>query len=118
MLDNFFTINLPYGLVRNDDGSWMPFNREHMPIGFNNQSKPSIISHSYDEYPYYTKYEGLTDNILLDLADEFDKNESGEIVKIYLYNANYNPTYQNYDSDAVWNKYFNKIRTLSKLKVK
>ena len=118
MLDNFFTINLPYGLIRNDDGSWMPFNRERMSLGYNTDSKPSVISNPYNEYPYYTEYLGLTENIFLDLADEFERDKKGKIVKIYFYSPSYDPTAQNFDSDAVWNRYFNKIRTLSKLKVK
>jgi len=35
MLGNFFRINMPYGIIRNENGEWMAFNREYMPLGFN-----------------------------------------------------------------------------------
>lgn len=34
MLENFFRINLPYGMIRNDKNEWMCFNREYMPLGY------------------------------------------------------------------------------------
>lgn len=118
MLNNFFTINLPYGLTKGENDTWIPFNREYMPLGYNNTVKPNIYSDTYRDIPYNTRYSGLTDIILLDLAEDFERDESNQITKIYFYSDNTNPTAQNYESDAVWNKYFNKIRTLSKLKVK
>lgn len=118
MLNNFFTINLPYGLFKSENDTWVPFNREYMPLGYNNTGGSNIFSDYYIDIPYNTKYLGLTEEILMNLADHFERDENNQINKIYLYVDISNPTSQNYDSDAVWNKYFNKIRTLSKLKVK
>lgn len=30
MLNNFFRINLPYGIAKNDNDEWMTFNCEYM----------------------------------------------------------------------------------------
>lgn len=38
MLNDFFRINLPYGIAQNNKGEWMAFNREYRPIGFNELS--------------------------------------------------------------------------------
>ena len=32
-LSNFFKINLPYGIKRNENGQWTAFNREYKPLG-------------------------------------------------------------------------------------
>jgi hypothetical protein len=34
-LTDFFRKNLPYGIARNENGEWMAFNREYLPLGFN-----------------------------------------------------------------------------------
>lgn len=31
-LDDFFRINMPYGMQRNGDGEWFVFNREYKPF--------------------------------------------------------------------------------------
>ncbi len=33
-LSDFFRINLPYGMMRNESGEWFVFNREYAPLGF------------------------------------------------------------------------------------
>jgi hypothetical protein len=35
MLTDFFRINLPYGMQKNEKGEWMFFNREYVPLGWN-----------------------------------------------------------------------------------
>jgi hypothetical protein len=34
-LTDFFRINLPYGIQKNDVGEWSAFNREYKPLGWN-----------------------------------------------------------------------------------
>jgi hypothetical protein len=36
-LTDFFRINLPYGLKRNDNDEWFCFNREYVPLGWNSK---------------------------------------------------------------------------------
>ncbi len=39
MLSDFFRINLPYGISRTDDNEWFAFNREYLPLGWNDSDK-------------------------------------------------------------------------------
>ena len=68
MLTNFFRINLPYGIAQNENDEWMAFNREYMPLGFNNQEFKEHVGSSYMDKPIYTKYNGLTEKFLTEIA--------------------------------------------------
>lgn len=119
MLGNFFRINLPYGIARNNDGEWMAFNREYMPLGYNDTRLSGDPGNSFQEQPIYTKYKGLTDKVLIELAHSEDavrRNEKNEITTIFLYNDRLNPTNQQKDEPELWNSYFDKLKRLSKLK--
>jgi len=63
MLSDFFRINLPYGIERNDKGEWKAFNREYMPIGYNNDRKGMV-----EDDRLYTKYKGVTERLQIELA--------------------------------------------------
>lgn len=39
MLADFFRINMPYGMKQNKEGKWIIFNREYMPLGWNDVEK-------------------------------------------------------------------------------
>lgn len=43
MLDNFFRINLPHGLKRQDRNKWIVFNREYAPLGWNSKANSKSI---------------------------------------------------------------------------
>jgi hypothetical protein len=117
-LFNFFRINLPYGISRNDAGQWIAFNREYLPIGWNTTTgNESIIAKEYNEIPVYTTYPGLTEKFLISIAvDEksIHRNEKGEIVQVFLYNDRTNPTT---DSNH-WDSYFNRIKKLGSVERK
>lgn len=116
MLNNFFRINLPYGIGKNDKGDWMAFNREYMPLGFNDLNYKHSPIHSYKDFPVHTKYKLLTDKMLSNLSDEehlITRNEAGEIVIVFFYNDSTNPV--NNSSEELWQKYFKKIKKLAKL---
>ena len=57
-LCNFFRINLPYGIYRNEHDEWFAFNREYMPLGYNS-TKHKRGFDSYSTLPLFTKYKGL-----------------------------------------------------------
>lgn len=121
MLDNFFRINLPYGFARNENGEWMAFNREYMPLGYNENGKKGMPGESYSELPVYTKYNRITEDFLVGLADDknaIHRNDKGEIVKVFLYDDGSNPVNQSSDKPALWNNYFSKLKKLSGLKIK
>jgi len=120
MLSDFFRINLPYGIAKNEQGEWMAFNREYKPLGF---SVPTInVGHPTDlnlDLPLYAKYGKLTEKYLLKIADDessINKNEKGEINMIFLYSDKTNP--MNTQDEEDWNRYFKKLRILSVLKKK
>lgn len=121
MLNNFFRINLPYGIAKNDNGEWMAFNREYMPLGFNDYNFKEHPGFSYGDKPIYTKYQRLTEKLLLEVAHHptkgISRNEAGEIVKVFFYDDRSNPVNQKTDSAAIWNEYFAKLKRLSKVKV-
>lgn len=120
MLNNFFRINLPYGFAKNENGEWMAFNREYRPIGYNESSKKELPGENYLDLPVYTKYQRVTEKLLLDIVDDehaIQRNDKGEIVKIFLYNDGTNPVNQSSDKPKLWENYFKKLQRLSKLKI-
>jgi hypothetical protein len=120
MLNNFFRINLPYGIAKNENGEWMAFNREYMPLGFNNINSKGLPGSSYQDLPVYTKYEKITEKFLLEIADseyEIHHNEKGEIIKVFLYDDGTNPINQPKEKKHLWDSYFDKLKKLSRLKI-
>jgi len=121
MLSDFFRINLPYGIQRNADGGWCAFNREYMPLGFNIDHHSTATSVNHTEAPIYTEYLRITESLLLSLADSpnsIDRDQNGNITRIWLYNDKTNPMNQRIDSKELWNSYFEKLKKLSKLQRK
>lgn len=117
-LTKFFRINLPYGILRNENGEWMAFNREYLPLGFNDAYHKFENSKNFDGIPVFTNYKGLTQNKLLKIAGvekNIIRNEQGEIIKIFLYDDGTNPVNQHKDSKLLWDQYFSKLNSLAKL---
>jgi len=116
-LTDFFRINMPYGMERNDQNQWRVFNREYKPIGFNTREELKM-----DEYPIWVEYPGLSDSIIKKIAHEgfVIKNDQGQIIKFWFYNDASNPTnYNSKDDDqGLWSDYFNKLQLLAKFKKK
>lgn len=117
MLDNFFRINLPYGIGQNKNGEWMAFNREYMPLGYNDYSlkRGGHPRESFNELPIYTSYKGLTEKFLLSLAaDEssITRDDKGNIITVYFYKDSSNPVNVK-DNKALWESYFDKLKRLS-----
>jgi hypothetical protein len=110
-LGDFFRINMPYGMKRNDKNEWFVFNREYKPLGFNTNENIKE-----EQHPVYTKYKALTEAKIIKIAwsdnDGIRRNEKGEIYMFWLYNDATNPK----DSPKYWNDYFEKIKILSNLK--
>lgn len=120
MLNNFFKINLPYGIMKNDNDEWTAFNREYQPLGVNESDFNSLHPELLNNLPIRTKYKGLTEKKLISLAyaeNGIHRNDKGEIWRIYFYNDKLNPTAKNAQKD-LWDNYFEKIKEISKLEVK
>lgn len=121
MLNNFFRINLPYGIAKNEAGEWMAFNREYRPIGFNENSKKGDPGTSYMDLDVYTFFGVISEKVLLSLADSetaIVRNSKSEIIKVFFYDDKTNPVNQSTSKPQLWEAYFLKLKTLSKLKVK
>lgn len=120
MLDKFFKVNLPYGLIKNDKNEWAVFNREYQPLGFTIREHESVTQGSFDHLPIRAKYNRLTEKVLLEIAFDTERgihrNEEGEIYQVYLYNDGTNPV--NIDEDKLWDDYFKRLKKLSKLSLK
>lgn len=115
-LNTFFSINMPYGITRNNDNEWIAFNREYMRLGWNAiENKKSIQENDvYSEFPIYTKYKNLSEKVLLEIAgvNKIDRNTNNEIVRVFFYKDKTDPQY----SPEYWNEYFDKLKMLSRLK--
>ncbi|AWX44824.1 hypothetical protein HME9304_01829 [Flagellimonas maritima] len=112
-LNNFFKVNLPYGMMKNENSEWTCFNREYKPLSSND----SLIEVDQKDF-IYTKYKGLTENVLRKLADTEDslRIENGKIIKVFFYSDTTNPS--NFSNTALYKSYFKKLEILSKLKSK
>lgn len=110
-LTDFFRINMPYGMRKNEKGEWMFFNREYTSLG---NSVNDAIS---EDSSYYCIYSGITEKMLELLAEEesIDRNDKGEIMRICFYSDKTNPSGVDVN-DELWNIYMDKIKKLCKLK--
>ena len=93
---DFFSINLPYVIRGNNTKGWIALNREYQPISTKYKSK------------------SLTEKKMKELSVDGELLKEDEDYVIFLYNDKTNPVKSNIN----WNTYFEKIRTLSKLKLK
>ena len=121
MLSDFFRINLPYGIAKNEKDEWMAFNREYLPLGFNTTESKGLPGNDYLDLPIYTRYKAVSEKLLSELADSedsIDRNESGEIIRIFLYKDATNPMNFTPQKQELWDRYFKKVARLSKLSVK
>jgi len=126
MLSDFFRINMPYGLYKNKSGQWMAFNREYLPLGFNDtntalrDSLGVIDSLPFKQMPIHTTYNGITEKLIESITHGIDRNENGEIWRFFLYNDETNPMNNKPSKkrDNYFLDYFKKVEKLSKLKVK
>ncbi|MCB0476726.1 MAG: hypothetical protein KDC84_01085 [Crocinitomicaceae bacterium] len=116
MLSDFFRINLPYGITRKEDGSWMAFNREYMPLGYNNTMYKNIPNVLYTDLPIYTQYKIKKGQLDFLESDGTQYNDKGEAIKYFLYDDETNPANQTLDKKELWDLYFEKLKRLSKLK--
>ena len=124
MLSDFFRINLPYGISRTKDDEWFAFNREYLPLGWNDWDKKATfhLEEKNENMSIYTKYKGLTEKLLKELVDSIESDikydENGKIQTIYLYKDGSNPMNQDSMNNKYWKIYFDKLKKLSKLSIK
>lgn len=113
-LDNFFRINLPYGLQKDNEDRWTVFNREYLPLS-NIDVHTEFVEDETEKY-VFTKYSGMTENFLLKIAARLNRDSSGNLDKIWLYSDADDPLQHNTKEN--WNKYFEKLKAISVLKIK
>lgn len=116
MLSDFFRINLPYGIARNEAGEWVAFNREYLPLGFNKTLvNPGFDINGKSDYPIHTKYRNIKEQTLLKLADQesaISRDEAGKVQTVFLYDDRTNPMNDN----KFWDHYIEKLKIVSKFK--
>lgn len=119
MLDNFFRINLPYGIMKNGKDEWTCFNREYAPLGYNSKDGvPSIYSENLSPPFIFTKYQFIGESFLLQLAgseEHLKRDANGKIEIVFLYSDRTNPT--NRHKKEYWEIYFEKLRLLASKKI-
>ena len=117
-MSSFFRINFPYGIAKNEDGEWMAFNRDYLPLGFSDLSLKGDPGFSYQEYPIYLKYRNLSSKKLMKLAgkEAFIRRDSkGEISTVFLYDDRTNPSIPGYGQAEFWEQYCSKLKMLTTL---
>ncbi len=113
-LSNFFKINLPCGIKRNDSGHWVAFNREYKPLGQKNSFK-HIPGADFS----YTNYGRRSDRLLMELADgktSVDMDENNVITKVFFYDDATNPSNHVEYEARLWDKCFEMLSILSNQK--
>lgn len=115
-LTDFFRINFPYGMKKNKNDEWFVFNREYMPLGWNSKFNQESIHKemTYSEFPVYTKYKDLTENLILEIIkdkERIHKNNQNGIVQIFFYDDKTNPK----SNPKYWNDYIDIIKSFSEL---
>ena len=109
-MTDFFRINMPYGMLRNDAGEWMFFNREYTALGSKSRDRVP------EDSDFYCAYTGITEKLLLELAvGSADRNENGEIVRICFYSDQTTPALMTID-DEKGNVYTEKLKKLCALR--
>lgn len=96
---DFFTINMPSGMIRNKHNEWFVFNRDFLPLGWNSTDlhEPIDKDDVYKQVPVFTEYKDLTD------AD-------GNLKKVYLYTERTDP----HTHKQFWERYFDILLVLSR----
>ena len=116
-LQDFFRINMPYLIVKNSKGEWTAFNREYVPLGWNNKFKGESIDNDdcYSDIPIWTNYINAKETILKKLIDnesQVEYDSKGKLNKIFLYGDATNPL----NDGRYWSTYLKKIKILSQLR--
>ena len=109
-LDNIFKINFPYGMMKNEDGNWTFVNRGYHPLS----KTTSDAKDNLHEFTY-TKYKGITEKLLIEIGDRFERGNDDKINKVWFYNTTTNPSLSDKKED--WENYFNTLKKLGRLKI-
>ena len=120
MLTDFFRVNMPYGMRRNENQEWMFFNRDYMPIGWSSTKRTGGEPEdtTFDDIPVYARYKNVPESFLLKLSisgeRSLKRNSKGEIIEVNFYNDETNPQ----KNSQYWNQYFTVLQHLSKLEIR
>ncbi|MDR2970072.1 MAG: hypothetical protein LBV32_10795 [Tannerellaceae bacterium] len=100
--------------------SWMAFNRENQPIGFNTDVR--IETESKDSaLPVYASFFGLSNEVIMELTDYDEsvikRDERGNICQFWLYSDATNPMNQRSRENKFWKLYWDKLEILSELTI-
>lgn len=103
---------------KNNEGEWMFFNREYVPLGWNStkHATQSTYWDFYSDLPVYTKYKGLTEAKLEKLAwskEGLKYDDVEKIEMVFFYNDKTNPL----NDTKHWPDYIDKLKLLSKLQI-
>ena len=119
-LNTFFTINMPYGIQKNDKNEWVAFNREYAPIGWNEYLKEGGANltekESTSHLPIKTSYKSI-DRVILKYSNMYDnlvqRNNKGEIDTLFFYDDGTKPTI----NKKYWDAYTDKLFIFTSLNV-
>lgn len=112
MTTDFFRMNLPYGMQKNEKGEWMFFNRNYKPLGCATRD----FIEDKDLVDFYAEYPIMDEAFLLLLGENGSvrKDEKGDIWRVWFYNDASVPSLEKLDEEK-WNNYISKIKLLASL---
>lgn len=111
-LTDFFRINMPYGIVKNEKGQWAAYNREYLPLGMTDETRPRITDFSANQ-EHFSTYQGMTEEFLFSLLGKdcvLKRNEYMAINQLFFYKNG--DILQTDELDS----YFKRLKELSKRK--
>ena len=111
---DFFTINMPSGMIKNKRGEWFVFNRDFLPLGWNSTDlhEPIDKDDVYKQIPVFTEYNGLTDALIeSSIGDQGEvvRDADGNLKKVYFYVERTDP----HTHKEFWGRYCDILLTLS-----
>ena len=112
---DFFTINMPSGMIRNKHNEWFVFNRDFLPLGWNSTDlhEPIDKDDVYKQVPVFTEYKDLTDGIIesaIGDQGEIVRDADGNLKKVYFYTERTDP----HTHKQFWERYFDILLVLSR----
>lgn len=116
MVTGFFRIYFPYGIEKQSNGTWLPFNREYSHIGWAHPiSLISMKENPNKTLPISLKFNGITDNSIRSVFTEnlLTVSSTGAILKVHFYTDRTNPS----EHPEYWETYIKHISFFSKFEI-
>lgn len=119
MDSDYFRQKMPYGIERTDSGQWIALNRNYKVL--QDQTLSFVDSQGFPKLKYHlgAVFLDLEETDLLMMAcrpEAINRDKGGEIHQVFFYHDGINPS--NSKSKNDWDRYFSRLKILSKFSTK